>query len=234
MKPAVLRELRLPAAFHTRLFLIDLDAPPDEPFALAADEEARAARFVFERDARRYRAGRAALRWLLGDALGIAPAQLRFVLGEFDKPALAPGQGAQGGLAFNLSHSGGLGLLGLADIADHGTRRLELGVDIEQLSPMDDTPALATRHFTPTEQAELGAAADADRTCAFLRGWTRKEACLKAVGSGLSIEPETFEAGLSPGRRSVEIPWAGRLARVEVESIDIDPSAVAAVAWWVN
>src|SRR5262249_16331888 len=94
---------------------IDLDA--DAPDVLDASERERAARFAREREGRRWAAGRAALRALLGERLGLAPQEVEFAYGPRGKPATA-------GVRFNLSHAGGLALVALC-----GER--EVGVDVE-------------------------------------------------------------------------------------------------------
>src|SRR5205085_10360933 len=57
--------------------------------ALSADEHARARRFHFERDRRRFVVRRAALRGLLANYLGAEPAELRFEYSGHGKPRLA-------------------------------------------------------------------------------------------------------------------------------------------------
>lgn len=208
------------------LWLVDLLAEAAERGApapgdgLDGAERARAARFHFERDAHRYRASHTALRHLLAQRTGVAPAALRFAAGSHDKPRLD----LPGAPAFNMSHSGRWALIGIG-----GT--LPLGVDIEVPREMDDLMALAERNFTRTECGELQAVPAAGRLRAFLRCWTRKEAVLKAVGSGLSIEPGLFEAGTTPERRTTTLPVSGQACAVTVLSVDVDSEALAAVAW---
>ena len=90
------------------LWLVDLQAPAREREAPAPGdwldeaERSRAARFHFERDAHRYRASHTALRHLLAQRTGVAPAALRFAAGRHDKPQLD----LPGAPAFNMSHSG--------------------------------------------------------------------------------------------------------------------------------
>ena len=79
-------------------------------------------------------------------------------------------------LHFNLSHSGNLALIALAPVP--------VGVDLESDTPAD-AHALAQAWFTPAEQAQL-ACGEAD----FLTLWTAREAVLKAMGIGLSGEPD--------------------------------------------
>lgn len=194
-----------------RLWLFDLAAEPvaEQLGWLSADEQARAARFAFERDRRRYRSAHVQLRSLLAQATGGTPASLRFAESPHGKPRLT----REGEPAFNLSHSGEVGAFAL-------TAQAEIGVDIEVLHRVDDLDALAQRCFTGAEQRELDACGPdpTARDTLFLHGWTRKEACLKAVGSGLSLEPGSFEAGLSPTPSDVRLDWDGCAFHLAVRS----------------
>jgi 4'-phosphopantetheinyl transferase len=208
------------------LWLVDLLAEAAEHGAAApgdfldAAERERAARFHFERDAHRHRASHTALRQLLSQRTGVTADALPFATGSHDKPRLDLPQAP----AFNMSHSGRWALIGIGG-------HLPLGVDIEAPREMDDLMALAERNFTATECRELLAVPEAGRLRAFLRCWTRKEAVLKAVGSGLSIEPRLFEAGTTPERRTTTLPVSGQACEVSVLSLDVDREALAAVAW---
>ena len=83
-----------------------------------------------------------------------------------------------------------------------------IGVDVELQRAVPDALALAARNFTPAEYADLRSLEGPERDVAFLRCWTRKEACLKAIGCGLSIEPRLVEVGQTPGRSRARIPTA--------------------------
>ena len=78
-------------------------------------------------------------------------------------------------LQFNLSHSGHRCLIGIATA-------FAIGVDIEVVRGVPDADALARLHFTPQEQADWAQVAKPGRDRAFLTCWTRKEACVKALG----------------------------------------------------
>ena len=58
---------------------------------------------------------------------------------------------------------------------------------------MDDADAIAKRFFSVVESAALQA--ESDRTTAFFRIWTRKEAVLKAIGCGLNRDTRSFSVG---------------------------------------
>ncbi|MER7848012.1 4'-phosphopantetheinyl transferase superfamily protein [Kitasatospora sp. NPDC096077] len=78
------------------------------------------------------------------------------------------------GLHFNLSHSGELALLAVAP--------RPVGVDVELVRSGRDVDRLSRRFF-PAPERELVARGGRP---AFARLWTRKEACVKAVGGRLA------------------------------------------------
>jgi len=203
------------------LWLIDLDADPGswDGALLSNGERERAQRFRFEVHARRYRASHIALRLILAQATGTHPAALQFTEGLHGKPRLTDTAGPR----FNMSHSAGWALVGLCP--GHA-----IGVDIELITPMDDAAALAARNFTATENLHFRHTPPDQRLEAFFRGWTRKEACLKALGSGLSIEPHTFEAGLGKHEQATFITVQGQPCAMHVASLDLPMPGLAAVA----
>lgn len=237
-----------PPTLHApTLWRLDLTPPTTEAelVILGDDERTHAARLRFEADRRAYLNAHLALRGVLAGLLGVEPGALRFGRGPHGKPSL-PGSD----LAFNLSHSGPVGLL----VA--GSSALEWGIDIERIRPLPDALAVARRVFTPAEQEALWREPPDHQSRAFMTLWTRKEACLKALGTGLTVEPAGFEVGLvaGPGHasrdaaRHVRVPLAdGRTAQLHCIDLDLgldlgldpgdragnpaaDPLA-AAVAW---
>jgi 4'-phosphopantetheinyl transferase len=156
---------------------------------LATEERERAARFYFAEDRRRYTVAHAAMRVLLAAYAGGGASALRFATTGRGKPVLATPAVP---LHFNLSHSGDLALIAV-------TADAELGVDVEALRPIDEHDALASRFFAPDEARALSGVAPAQRDLAFLLGWTRKEAYVKAVGEGLHLPLDRFAVTLDPG-----------------------------------
>jgi 4'-phosphopantetheinyl transferase len=203
------------------LWCIELapDVDRDDAALLAADERARAARFVFDHDRDRYVAAHAALRRILAVYSRRPAAALRFVHERQGRPRIE----GVGALDFNLSHSGNLALIG---VASHGP----IGVDIEAARPAADRAALAERYFSRAEAAALGALPPALRDRAFLTCWTRKEACLKATGAGLSADTRGIEVGIEARRWRVALRHEGRDVELTVVSCDLPQDAVAAVA----
>ncbi|MCJ2141374.1 4'-phosphopantetheinyl transferase family protein [Methylobacterium sp. E-066] len=175
------------------IWIVDLALSPDQldlcAAVLDAAERDRAARFLRPVDRMRYRASHAALRLILGEALGLAPAEIRLEAGAGGKPELAGS--ARGTLDFNLSHSGGRALIGLA-------RGAAIGVDVEEIRPITDALRIARAHFAPDEAAALAALSPNAIDHAFFGLWTRKEAVVKALGSGLSLPLNRFSVSVPP------------------------------------
>lgn len=188
---------------------LDLDEAALAPLlaTLTDAERARAARFHFDQHRHRFTAARGQLRAILGRYLDCPPQCVAFRHGPNGKPAIA---GECGGLEFNLSHSGGFGLVAL-------TRDRPLGVDLEHVRAMRDFEGIAQRFFAPEEVADLVALAPDERPEAFFRIWTRKEAYVKADGAGLTHALDRFRVSVHPAQP----------ARL----LHIDGSTEAAVAW---
>jgi len=205
-----------------RVWRVSLDAYPQIGMHswFAPDETARAARFVYPDDRRRFLAARHALRRILGAYSGRDPAACAFTAGEFGKPGLVGVEGPE----FNVSHSAGDCLIAVSG-------RQAVGVDVERLAPLRDIDALARLHFTARERAELARPDDPQaRVRAFLVGWTRKEACLKALGVGLSVQPACVEVGCEETMRDVEVVIAGVRCGIALASLSPGEGAVGAVA----
>jgi 4'-phosphopantetheinyl transferase len=148
---------------------------------LDAAERGRAAAFAREADRRSYIAAHAALRRALAAEAGTGPADVVFFREQ------CPGCGAPHGrpsaagcpVRFSLSHTEGLAALALAETA--------VGIDVERL-PDPGTVRDTSRALHPREQAELATLSEAARPATFARCWTRKEAYLKGVGTGITDE----------------------------------------------
>ncbi len=173
------------------------------------------------------------VRLLLGHLCNRPAADLVWLEGPHGKPSVSgPASDARGlpPLHFNLSHSGGWAILATSTA-------MELGVDIETHDNQVHLTALAPRILSPQENDHLRL--DPTRpghTDTLLRAWTRKEACLKALGVGLTQDMHTltlsgFEANLAASARGFASPGpATGLAWADVH-LPEDCQALAACAW---
>jgi 4'-phosphopantetheinyl transferase len=187
---------------HVWLLALERPARPlTELSALLDDHEReRVERFHFERDRRRFTAGRGQLRLLLGAYLERDPAALTFSYGPAGKPRLGDAERSAVPIDFNLSHSADMALLGV-------TRGRRIGVDIEALRDTPDLDDVARQHFSPEEVQARQALPAALKLDAFFVTWTRKEAYLKAIGDGLLAPLDRFVVSVDPtaGARLVSI-----------------------------
>ena len=165
---------------------------------LTSDEIERAARFRFEKHRNRFIRGRAFLRETLARFCGRAASDVSLTIGEDGKPLV---QGSP--VAFNLSHSGDVAVLGIAPMR-------EIGVDVECFDRRVECVALARRYFAPSEITAIEELEGSAQRELFFRLWTSKEAAMKATGEGLRIDPRGIEVLLDDAIRPQR--YEGRFA----------------------
>jgi 4'-phosphopantetheinyl transferase len=209
-----------PGELHVWRF--DLDSEHREPFdatILSEDEVSRAGRLVFERDRRRFRAGRLALRRLLSRYVGRPAASLVLATGVGGKPYLP-----DHAIEFNVSHSENAWICAIACGAP-------VGVDVEVLRAVPDCLALARHHFSRAEADALAAVPAQQRDLAFLTCWTRKEAYLKLLGLGILADLDAFVAGLGPDEVSLPSIASGPVGTVHVRTFSPGPGTIGALGF---
>lgn len=173
------RHPRLPPAV-VHVWTSSLRASPVRLGALAAflsrDERERADTFRDPRHRDRFIVAHGVLRSLLGRYLDVAPAEVRFKVGQFGRPELNQ---PREDCSFNVSHCQDMALIAVV-------RSGAVGIDVERVDPAIDARALAADYLSGDEQADLSTAPPAELPLRFTRCWTRKEAYVKALGVGLS------------------------------------------------
>jgi 4'-phosphopantetheinyl transferase len=177
----------LPDEIHVWRIDLERTAATDASL-LAPDEADRVARLRFAQHRERFIAGRCALRILLGGYLAIPPGAIRFCYGAQGKPALLPVPGSKT-LHFNFSNSGDLGLLAVS-------RDREPGIDLEMRDRSISVEALARHIFSAGEREAFERLPPQERKPALLAAWTRKEAYLKALGTGFSRALNSFSVAV--------------------------------------
>ena len=162
-----------------------------EPLAtlLAADEFARAERFHFPADRRRFIAGRAILRLLLGSCLQLAPQSCASTMAP---PESRPWTHARIGVTCaSMSRMPAT----WRSMASCGSRK--------SVSTWNTRPApsitldIAGHFFSPAENQVIRSLPPAAQIDAFYSYWTRKEAYVKGIGSGLGLPLDQFTVPLA-------------------------------------
>lgn len=189
---------------------------------LSEDENARAARFHFEKDARRFVVARACMRSILACYTQVAPRDLRFFYSQHGKPGL---ENVKGDFRFNLSHSRDRAILGV-------TLGHEVGVDVEAIRATVEFDKLAERFFSSEERLRLLSLPAEKKAAAFFRCWTCKEAFLKAQSIGLSRSLDSFVVDFSSGaaRLTATRPDPGEAERWSLFEFETAPGYAAAAA----
>ena len=227
------RGVRRPDEHDVLVFRVDLLGDASDAFRelpqwqwLSEEERQRAARFVRPRDGRRFVRCRAALRSIVGGLLDLAPPDVSFQVGPGGKPKLPDLDGTAPPWRFNVSHSGELALIAVS-------RTRELGVDIEAFRPIQQADRIVASYFTASEVREFEKLDEEGRAAAFIRGWTRKEAVVKAQGVGLAGLATEFETLFGEDKPGEEFRPCSPLSEVlgwRIWEISPSPGYVATLA----
>ena len=181
----------------------------------SSGERERAASFADPVSRRRYTLTRLALRRVLGGLLEIMPGEVPLGVADGGKPILLPA--APRRIEFNYTHTDGLALIAVAPGSP-------VGIDVERADRHADFQAIAARFFTEEEQAFLRK--EPGETL-FLHIWTRKEAVLKAAGTGLAAGMKSCSVARAEGWNA-RIPFGG--CTYEVREVAVPEGYVAALA----
>ena len=199
----------------------DLQAEPgvQNRNLLSVEEKSRADRFRQAGHKARYEGAHAALRWRLSGLHRRSPLDLVFRRGAWGKPDLEDTAGHR----FSLSYRDDVALVATS-------LTLEVGVDVDSLEGLQDLDGTACEIMTGAEYESWRATPVADRQPALLRCWTRKEAVLKAIGTGLSVDPKSVFVSHCADRGSLEVSFNGYLASLDVCSFPVGARHVGAIA----
>lgn len=214
-----------------RLLAVPLGVPgtPLPAGVPTAGESQRAAAIVDPQRSHEYLAGRLALRAFVADELGVEPERVRPAYscpacgsGEHGRPGFVVGtddDGAPGrplDVAASLSRAGGWAMLALAAAGPTADGEPPaIGVDLALVA--DFHRAIPDAAYSPAERRRLLSVPDAPAEAARL--WARKEALLKALGTGLRTDPA-----------AVETLGDGRVSDVDARGLGLPPGFVAATA----
>jgi len=165
---------------------------------LSDDEKVRALRFKFYKDKRCYVVTKGVLRLLSASYLKMNAKDIIFEYEKYGKPKFK----SQTNLNFNVSHSGDMAIIGFV-------YNYTIGVDVEKIKNDFDTSEIAANFFSQKEIEALQHIPKNEQYIAFYRCWTRKEAFVKAKGSGLSFPLDEFSVTLDKDLESelVETQW---------------------------
>lgn len=139
------------------------------------EEREKYFRFRKQEDAVRFLTGRLYTKELLAQYLSVTIDEILIVLGKYNKPQAVDKKGRIWPLQFNISHSGQWVLIAVC--------KKSVGIDVEQILPID-YQSVANEVFSDGEKEYIhnGLGIPEEK---FYKLWTRKEAVLKARGTGM-------------------------------------------------
>jgi 4'-phosphopantetheinyl transferase len=164
---------------------VDRERAIEYRLLLNSDERRQEQRFHFEKDRNRYLVTRALVRTVLSRYQSIDPNAWVFSTNAFGRPEIDAESEGAADLCFNISHTAGLVVVGIA-------RGRALGVDVENIFVRDNPLEVAGQVFAAAELAELGRLPRERRLDRFFQYWTFKESYIKARGMGVSIPLQKF------------------------------------------
>lgn len=200
------------------IWYVDATALPSDSLdglssSLTGEERLAAQRYEDPALRRSYIARRAMRRAVLDRCCDSTTEVLCIAPDRGGKPRIAAPRAARA-VRFNGASSGRYAVVAVTPTA-------EIGIDIEEIRsdlPIDD---MANAYFTDNERAALAALPADRRPAAFFVFWTRKEALLKAVGTGLRRRPEEID---------LSTPLMGEFAGWSVTDLALFPGYAGALA----
>jgi 4'-phosphopantetheinyl transferase superfamily len=127
-------------------------------------------------------------------------------------------------LSISFSSSGSIAIAASSNDA-------KIGIDIEIVRPIESVLELSNRFFHKTEAVQLSNLHENHQGLQFLRYWTIKEACLKAIGRGVVYGPEKFIVSSIGSAYIVDPPGEfGARDNWNIEFIELSSTVFAAIA----
>lgn len=152
---------------------------------LSKDEKLKVERFKFKKDKITSVMARGVLRVLFSKYLDCLIDDIIFKYGEYGKPELANNKT----IKFNVSHSGEMIVIAFCNDYD-------IGIDVEYIKRDFNVFDIVDNYFSKQEIKALHKIPNNQQTEAFFRGWTRKEAFIKAKSQGLSFPLDSFSISI--------------------------------------
>lgn len=150
---------------------------------LTAEEIKARDRFVFQKDKDQYLLTRTLVRKVFAEKFKLLPSEIEFDKNPYGKPFI---KHPATDLVFNISHTAGLIILGLAENLE------TIGIDIENTSRPTDIGVIMPTVFMDQEIESLLSLPKTTQKSRFFDIWTLKESYMKAVGKGFYLPPKSF------------------------------------------
>ncbi len=169
-----------PANNVTKIVYLDFDMSPEiilyyQSF-LSIKESVRLESIKLKSRRDQFIITRAITRHIIADAINCKQNEIDFSTQQYGKPYCSH---PNVGLHFNLSHSLDVGVIAI-------NLTQEIGIDVQHHRPQQKIIKMAQRFFADSEISLIKQLSESDLEHAFFHIWVRKEALLKATGTGFT------------------------------------------------
>jgi 4'-phosphopantetheinyl transferase len=181
---------------------------------LNAAELQRAQKYHFEKDSNQFIICRSLLKFILAQHTGLDIDKINIELNSNKKPYLSSNKA----ICFNVSHSHDFAIIAMSKRA--------VGIDIEYLNTNFHFSEVLPSVFGNLEIESI--LNTDDKTYAFYKFWTRKEAIVKATGQGISDHLTQIPA--MDGHHTVSSTLLDGFKNLHILSFDLCEDYVASIA----
>lgn len=156
-------------------------------YILSSDELDKKERYYFEKDRLIYGTTRGILRKLLSHYTGFKEIEISFSFNKYGKPNIKNPTNSK--VEFNLSHSKNFAIIAF-------NLNNEIGIDIEYINHKLEIENIVENYFSRNEIDQLLKIKKENQIFSFFNIWTCKEAYIKSVGKGLSVDLKSFDVNV--------------------------------------
>lgn len=190
---------------------------------LSDDERKKIEQYKFPND--RKRAGESFLycRLIISNYINTNPRMIVFNKASFGKPKIFEPNNS--GIQFNYSNTEGKFLFALSN-------KSEIGIDIEFIKALTDVDSLSEKYFSNDEFSFYKALPTYElKLNFFYRIWTRKEALLKGLGTGINDEMKNISVILndSPNKSELNIKFNNQIW--QIEDLQLQDNFIGSIAY---
>ena len=199
---------------------------------LSEEEKTKADRFHFEKDQTRYIISHGILNQLIANYLNIKLTDLSFEKNKKQKPFIT----GYPHLQFNLTYSLDYILIAFRFCPQNQLEHsnMQIGVDVEDVTRSIDIELIIKDYFTFEEQNEILSAPSP--ASVFFKLWTRKEALVKATGTGLTNQLKTYNLFPPVSKLLIKEQFSSHFysQKLFIHSFKIDESGFGSIAVMEN
>ena len=199
---------------------------------LSEEEKIKADRFHFEKDQNRYIITHGISNQLIANYVNIKLTDISFEKNAKQKPFLKDFPHLQFNITYSLDYI--LIAFRFCDQKQMDYSNLQIGVDVEDVNRSIDIALIIKDYFTFEEQEEI--LNNSSPANIFFKLWTRKEALVKATGTGLTNQLKTYNLFPPVSKLLIKEQFVSHFysQKLFIHSFKINESGIGSIAIMEN